>query len=117
MDEGQFARELAKYRVVRRPEYIGGKQKRDAVEQPTTAAAKPARSKAAATASQTSTGAATKSAAPEDTSFWGQLTQYLSERMPPQDAQKLATACKNLYEAKEQAPVTKAPPAAVEEVN
>ena len=96
MEEAQFARELAKYKVIKRPEHTGPLQKKRTVQSSTTST-KSSKAAIAATAGNKHTSA--QSQPKPDASFWDLLLGYASERMPEADAVKLVNTCKDLHNA------------------
>lgn len=101
MEENQFARELNKFRVVRRPDHVGAiHRKRTAPVPASTSVKAPSKAKLAATGTATSSSASKAPVgAPANATFWDLLMLYAKERMPEADATKLVQNCEQLFRA------------------
>ena len=115
MDEAQFARELAKFRVVKRPEHVGPMQRKRTPP----AGPKAAKTSVGAPAATggggggaTPSTASSTTASTSNATFWDLLAVYSRERMPEQDALKFAKMCQDLHEAGEGAIKAEVPAAA-----
>ena len=102
MEEAQFARELAKYKVVRRPEHIGPLQRKKDVVPSLSSTSKTSKAKNKAAAASSSA-ASKANPAPvvagdnEKLAFWDLLRKYAGDRMSAEDAEKLVNTCKELH--------------------
>ena len=97
MDEGQFNKELNKYRVVRRPEYVGPQLQKRTKKQQAQAATKP-KTKAAVAAKSTNQVPA-ENIDYSSLSFWDYLVMYLKDKSLTQaEAEKLSAKAKEIFE-------------------
>ena len=98
MDEAAFARELNKYRIVRRPDYVSKKG-----AEPNKKASLASQSSSTTSRSSGKPQSATKSASVSSSSvdFWDLLQQYCVEKgLPAKDAKTLVMEAKRIHELK-----------------
>ena len=98
MDEAQFNRELNKFKLVRRPDYVGPMNKQRTAPVPVSAP-KPKVSAGASSASASAAASKPSATASPTATFWDLLGIYAKERMPEADAIKLVKKCEELFKA------------------